>query len=245
MKKILNYIWRFWMILLALTFMLLFFLPVYLLSFRKEHYKYAYFFVRIWCFILFFGMGFRYEFIRLTSKKILKNRQYVIIANHTSIMDIMLMPILFPHHPICFVGKKELVKIPIFGTIYKRICVMVDRNSAKSRADVYRRCAERMQEGDSIVIFPEGGVPDDTGVLLDNFKDGAFILSSKHNFPIAVFTFAGLKEMFPFDNGKGFPGKAKVYLNEILEPDQNPETLRLFSQNEIKKTLEKYYLSKK
>jgi 1-acyl-sn-glycerol-3-phosphate acyltransferase len=38
-----------------------------------------------------------------------------------------------------------LVKIPIFGTIYKRICVMVDRSSAKSRADVYRRCEERME----------------------------------------------------------------------------------------------------
>jgi len=229
------------MVLLGFIFTLIFFVPVYLLSFRKEHYKYAYFFVRMWCFAMFYGMGFRYELKSLTDKKIEKGCQYVIIANHTSLMDVMIPCLLFPNHPICMVGKKELVKIPIFGTVYKRICVMVDRSSARSRADVYRRCAERMQEGDSIVIFPEGGVPDDTSVILDNFKDGAFTLSSKHHFPIAVFTFVGLKEMFPFDNGKGFPGKVKIYLNDILEPDKTIHELKSMSHNEIKKVLAQHY----
>lgn len=241
MTKILNYVWRGWMVLLGFIFTLIFFVPVYLLSFRKEHYKYAYFFVRMWCFAMFYGMGFRYELKSLTDKKIEKGCQYVIIANHTSLMDVMIPCLLFPNHPICMVGKKELVKIPIFGTVYKRICVMVDRSSARSRADVYRRCAERMQEGDSIVIFPEGGVPDDTSVILDNFKDGAFTLSSKHHFPIAVFTFVGLKEMFPFDNGKGFPGKVKIYLNDILEPDKTIHELKSMSHNEIKKVLAQHY----
>lgn len=106
---------------------------------------------------MFYGMGFRYDLIQLSEQKKDKNKEYVFISNHTSIMDIMLTCILFPDHPICFVGKKELVKIPIFGTIYKRICVMVDRTSARSRADVYRRCAEKMEEGNSIAIFPEEG----------------------------------------------------------------------------------------
>ena len=245
MTKFLNYLWRGWMVLLGLLLTLLFFVPVYVLSFRKEHYKYAYFFVRLWCFAMFYGMGFRYELINLTTKKIEKNRQYVVIANHTSLIDVLIPCMLFPNHPLCMVGKKELVKIPIFGTVYKRVCVMVDRSSARSRADVYRRCAERMDEGDSIVIFPEGGVPDDTSVILDNFKDGAFILSSKHESPIAVYTFVGLKEMFPFENGKGFPGKVKIYLNEILEPDKTAAELKSISQNEIKNVLEKHYFSKK
>ena len=227
MTKFLNYAWRGWMVLLGIIFTVIFFIPVYLLSFRKEHYRFAYFFVRLWCFALFYGMGFRYELKNESNKKIEKNKQYVIIANHTSIMDIMIPCILFPHHPICFVGKKELVKIPIFGSIYKRICVMVDRTSAKSRADVYRRCSERMNEGDSVVIFPEGGVPDDTAVILDDFKDGAFTLSSKHNHPIAVFTIIGLKEMFPFENSKGFPGKVRIIMNDILEPDKTTQELLL------------------
>ena len=238
MTKLLNSLWRGWMIIIAGILLIIFFVPVYILSFRKEHYKYAYFFVRLWCKGIFYGMGFRYELIKLTDKKIDKDQQYVIIANHTSIMDIMLPVILFPKHPICFVGKKELVKIPIFGTIYKRICVMVDRSSARSRAEVYKRCAERMAEGDSIVIFPEGGVPDDTSVLLASFKDGAFILSREHQSPIAVFTFIGLKEMFPFNNGQGHPGKVRIFMNDIIEPTKNIQELKEVSHNLIKFTLE-------
>ena len=238
MTKLLNYLWRGWMIIIAGILLIIFFVPVYILSFRKEHYKYAYFFVRLWCKGIFYGMGFRYELIKLTDKKIDKDQQYVIIANHTSIMDIMLPVILFPKHPICFVGKKELVKIPIFGTIYKRICVMVDRSSARSRAEVYKRWAERMAEGDSIVIFPEGGVPDDTSVLLAPFKDGAFILSREQQSAIAVFTFVGLKEMFPFNNGQGHPGKVRIFMNDIIEPTKNIQELKEVSHNLIKFTLE-------
>lgn len=196
--------------------------------------------MRIWCFGMFYGMGFRYDLIKLSDQKIDKNKQYVFISNHTSIMDIMLTCILLPDHPVCFVGKKELVKIPIFGTIYKRICVMVDRTSARSRADVYRRCAEKMEEGNTIAIFPEGGVPDDTSIILDEFKDGAFILSSKHNSPIAAYTFIGLKKMFPFDNSKGYPGRVRVYFNGVINPTPSPKDSKSEAFEEIKKTLLKH-----
>ncbi|ASK31819.1 1-acyl-sn-glycerol-3-phosphate acyltransferase [Chryseobacterium sp. T16E-39] len=237
MVKILNYLWRFWLLILAFVLTIVFGVPVYILSFNKKHYKYAYRFIRFWCYGMFYGMGLRYELINLTDKKVDPGRQYVVISNHTSIMDIMLPCILFPNHPLCYVGKKELVKIPIFGTIYKRICVMVDRGSARSRADVYRRCAEKMEEGNSIVLFPEGGVPDDTSILLDEFKDGAFTLSTKHQSPIAVYTFVGLKEIFPFDNSKGRPGKVKVYFNDIMEPSASQKDMKTAAFNEIKKTL--------
>lgn len=237
MKKVLVYAWRFWMVILGTVLTLIFFLPVYILSIRKQDYRYCYFFVRLWAIGMFYGMGFRYKLISKTQQKIDRTQPYVIIANHTSIMDIMLPCILFPHHPLCYVGKKELVKIPIFGTVYKRVCVMVDRKSARSRADVYRRCAERMKEGQSIVIFPEGGVPDDTSIILDQFKDGAFILASKHQFPIAVFTFKGLKEMFPFDNSKGYPGVVKVFFNKILQPDVKIKELKEQAYLEIEQSL--------
>ncbi|MBW8362757.1 MAG: 1-acyl-sn-glycerol-3-phosphate acyltransferase [Kaistella sp.] len=238
MTKILNYIWRGWFVLLGILLTLILGIPVFLLSLKKEHYKYCYQFIRVWCFGMFYGMGFRYELISLSKDKIDPQQQYVFIANHTSIIDILLPCILIRDHPLCYVGKKELVKIPVFGMIYKRICVMVDRSSAKSRADVYRRCAERMQEGQSVVIFPEGGVPDDTSVILDHFKDGAFILASKHHFPLAVYTFVGLKQMFPFNHAKGYPGKVKIYFNGIMEPQTGAKDLKASAHSEIKKVLE-------
>ncbi|WP_300672004.1 lysophospholipid acyltransferase family protein [Soonwooa sp.] len=245
MTAFLNILWRIWMIIIGLVFTITIGLPVYLLSFRKSHYRYCYFFIRLWAYCMYYGMGMRYKRINLSKQKIDKHQQYVFVSNHTSIMDIMLMLILVPKHPLCFVGKKELVKIPIFGTIYKRVCVMVDRNSARSRADVYRRCAEKMQEGCSIVIFPEGGVPDDTSIILDDFKDGAFILATKHNFSIASFTFVGLKEMFPFNNKKGHPGCAKAYFNGIYEPDLSMSELKSAVYKDIKNVLNEYYIINK
>jgi 1-acyl-sn-glycerol-3-phosphate acyltransferase len=238
MTKTLNYIWRAWFILLAFTLMLICAIPVYLLSIRKKDYPFAYWWIRMFCILLFYGMGFRYSFENLSGKKIEKNKQYVIIANHTSIMDIMLTVVLFPNHPLCFVGKKELEKIPLFGTIYRRICVLVDRSSPRSRARVYQLCSERMQNGQNIVIFPEGGVSDDPSVILDEFKDGPFLLANKHKHPLIVQTYVGLKEKFPFDNSKGKPGKIKVFLNDILEPNgNNHQELKKIAFSEIKSTL--------
>ncbi len=216
-----SYLWRIWFVVLAFSLTVVVFLPVFVLSFNKKHYRYAYFFIRMWSIFLFYGMGLRYDLINNSGQKIDRKNQYIIISNHTSMMDIMLMFVLFPYHPICFVGKQELEKIPIFGLIYKRICVMVDRNSSQSRAKVYEKCAERISQKNSIVIFPEGGIPDDTNVVLDKFKDGAFKISEEHCLPIVVFTFSGLKKIFPYDNSKGRPGRVKVYLNSILEPSQS------------------------
>lgn len=239
MTRILNYIWRGWFILLAFIFILLFAIPVLLLSIKEKHFKYAYVFMRLFCIIIFYGMGFRYQLIHKTAKKIEKDRNYIFIANHTSTIDIMLMVVLHKHHPICFIGKAELARIPIFGILYKRIAILVDRSSPKSRGRVYQLAAEKMRHGQNIVIFPEGGVHPDPTIILDEFKDGAFILSTKHHFPVVIYTFAGLKEMFPFENDKGHPGKVTVYLNEIIKPSTVSE-MKSFSYSEIKKTLEEH-----
>ncbi|PIE50305.1 MAG: 1-acyl-sn-glycerol-3-phosphate acyltransferase [Flavobacteriales bacterium] len=219
MVKVLNYIWRGWFMFLATVLTLIFALPVYIFSLQKNGYKKAYFFIRLWSYGLFYGMGFRYELINLTEQRLNKNEQYIVIANHTSIMDIMLSCILLPHHSVCFVGKKELDRIPIFGVAYRKACILVDRKCPKSRSQVYAKCAERMDEGNSIILYPEGGVPNDTSIVLDEFKNGAFAMSCKHQKKIAVFTFVGLKEFFPFDHGKGKMGKVKVFFNGILEPE--------------------------
>ena len=81
MTKLLNYLWRGWMILLGTVFTLIFFLPVYSLSFYKSHYKYAYFFVRLWCLAMFYGMGFRYKLHNISGKEIDKNRQYQLVRD--------------------------------------------------------------------------------------------------------------------------------------------------------------------
>ena len=114
-------------------------------------------------------------------------------------------------------GKKELSKIPLFGFFYKRTCILVDRSSSKSRMEVFNRAQKRINQGLSICIFPEGGVPDDESVVLDTFKDGAFRLAIEHEIPIVPITFADNKKRFSYTFFSGSPGIMRVKMHSHIE----------------------------
>lgn len=133
----------------------------------------------------------------------------MLVANHTSMTDIMLMLVVMKS-PFVFVGKKELAKIPLFGYFYKRTCILVDRGNQRSRKEVFDRAQKRLSEGTSICIFPEGGVPDDRSLILDTFKDGAFRLAIDHQISIVPIVFHDNKKRFSYKFFSGSPGKMRV-----------------------------------
>jgi 1-acyl-sn-glycerol-3-phosphate acyltransferase len=203
-------LWRIWFYLM-MGIPIIIMLPFLVVSILKEKW-YPYFFVmaRIWAKAILFGSGFYYRVER--EQKLDPEKSYMFVANHTSMADIMLM-LAVVKNPFVFVGKKELSKIPLFGFFYKRTCILVDRNSARSRMEVFNRAEKRLQQGLSICIFPEGGVPADESILLDTFKDGAFRLAIEHNIPIVPLTFADNKKRFSYTFFSGSPGlmRAKVH----------------------------------
>jgi len=146
----------------------------------------------------------------------------MLVANHTSMLDIMLM-LHVSKNPFVFVGKKELVKIPVFGFFYKRVCIMVDREDSKSRMGVYRRAQKRLSNGLSICIFPEGGVPEEH-IVLDTFKEGAFKMAIAHNIPIVPMTFYDSKKRFPFTFYSGGPGPLRVRVNSFIKTNHLEES---------------------
>lgn len=209
-KYFLWLLWRIWFyILMGVPIILL--SPILILSILSEK-TYPQFFViaRIWAKIILLGMGFYYKIER--EQKIERGKSYMLVANHTSMTDIMLM-LVVSKNPFVFVGKKELAKIPIFGFFYKRTSILVDRNNPKSRQEVFTRAQQRLNDGLSICIFPEGGVPTDETVVLDEFKDGAFRLAIEHQIPIVPMTFPDNKKRFSYTFFSGSPGlmRAKVH----------------------------------
>ena len=74
-----------------------------------------------------------------------------------------------------------------------------------------------MNDGTSICIFPEGGVPDDSGVLLDTFKDGAFRLAIDHQIPVVPLVFYDNRKRFPYVFFEGTPGKMRVKIKKFIE----------------------------
>jgi len=206
--------WRVWFyILMAIPILIMF--PFLVASILTES-GYPYFFkmARIWAKFILFGMGFYYKVDR--TQYLQPNKSYVIVANHTSMVDIMLM-LATIRKPFVFVGKKELVKIPLFGFFYKRTCILVDRTSSRSKHSVFDRAQKRINQGLSICIFPEGGVPDDESILLDPFKDGAFRLAIEHQLPIVPIAFADNKKRFSYTLFSGSPGLLRVKILPFVE----------------------------
>jgi 1-acyl-sn-glycerol-3-phosphate acyltransferase len=169
---------------------------------------------RIWARIILFGMGFRVE-LEL-EEQIIEGKSYMFVSNHTSMTDIMLM-LSVVKNPFVFVGKKELTKIPLFGFFYKRTCILVDRSSSKSRMEVFERAQKKLNQGFSICIFPEGGVPFDESIVLDEFKDGAFRLAIDHHIPIVPITFADNKKRFSYTFFSGSPGLMRVKIHSFFD----------------------------
>ncbi len=214
LKIIFWVLWRIWFyILMGLPILIMF--PFLFISILKEKW-YPYFFImaRIWAKIILYGMGFYYKVEK--DEDLDESKSYMFVSNHTSMTDIMLMLAVI-RNPFVFVGKKELSKIPLFGFFYKRTCILVDRKSSKSRMEVFNRAQKRLSQGLSICIFPEGGVPNDESVLLDEFKDGAFRLAVEHQIPIIPISFADNKERFSYTFLSGSPGIMRVKIHNRID----------------------------
>jgi 1-acyl-sn-glycerol-3-phosphate acyltransferase len=207
-------LWRVWFyVLMAIPILIMF--PFLVASILTES-GYPYFFkmARIWSKFILFGMGFYYKIDR--EQVLDSDKNYMLVANHTSMVDIMLMLVTISK-PFVFVGKKELEKIPLFGFFYKRTCILVDRTSSKSRQAVFDRAQKRIDQGLSICIFPEGGVPDDESIILDTFKDGAFRLALEHQLPIVPITFGDNKKRFSYTFFSGSPGIMRVKVGRQID----------------------------
>lgn len=238
LKNILILLWRIWFYLLV-TLPIIVLFPVLIVSILKETW-YPFFFklARIWAKFILFGMGFWYKVT--TEETPEANKSYMFIANHTSMIDIMLM-LAVVKNPFVFVGKKELSKIPLFGFFYKRTSILVDRDSAKSRFEVYEQAQRRLNQGLSICIFPEGKVPEEH-ILLDEFKDGAFRLALEHQIPIVPMTFLDNKKRFSYTFFSGSPGIMRVkmhkFINTALLELDSKKALREEARNLILADLE-------
>jgi 1-acyl-sn-glycerol-3-phosphate acyltransferase len=214
-------IWRVWFyVCMAIPILVMF--PFLVLSILTES-GYPYFFkmARIWARFILFGMGFYYKIDK--QQEFESDKSYMFIANHTSMVDIMLM-LVSVRKPFVFVGKQELSKIPLFGFFYKRTCILVDRTNSKSKHSVFERAQKRINQGLSICIFPEGKVPDDESIVLDEFKNGAFRLAIDHQLTIVPIAFLDNKKRYSYTIFSGKPGLLRVKILSFIDTNNKTKT---------------------
>jgi 1-acyl-sn-glycerol-3-phosphate acyltransferase len=116
---------------------------------------------------------------------------YVVVANHESFADILLIS----HLPweMKWLSKKELFKIPVAGwAMHLAGDVQLERGDRGSASEAMGRCKEVLAQRVSVMIFPEGTRAHDGE--LGAFKDGAFRLAIETQLPILPLCVTGTKE---------------------------------------------------
>lgn len=128
-----------------------------------------------------------------------KGQPYVFAANHFSYIDIAMMG--YIPGDVVYIGKSSIRKIPLFGYYFKKLHIAVDRQSAKSRGEVLIRAKKYIDQGSSIVIFPEGGITTGAPPHMNRFKDGAFTMAIDKQIPVIPVTLSFNHLILP-DDGK-------------------------------------------
>lgn len=120
---------------------------------------------------------------------------YVVVANHQSMADIPLIHGNLGLH-IKWIMKKELEKVPFFGTACKNLgCIGVDRSNREAALESIKNAKKRLSQKACVCFFPEGTRSHD-GVLKP-FKKGAFRFALESGFPILPVTIKNSKNALP------------------------------------------------
>lgn len=122
-------------------------------------------------------------------------RSCIFMCNHQSNYDI---PVLLGKLPVQFrwLAKAELFKIPLFGRSMRGAgYISIDRFDRSSAFKSLDRAAKTIQQGTSVMIFPEG--TRSTDGKLRPFKKGGFVLAVDAGVPIVPVIIRGTYEIMP------------------------------------------------
>ncbi|MDD3905114.1 MAG: lysophospholipid acyltransferase family protein [Candidatus Omnitrophica bacterium] len=123
-----------------------------------------------------------------------KNRTYIVVANHQSLADIIIVYLI--RMQFKWVAKDSLFNLPFVGwcmSLAKHI--KLERGDFGSIKKVYREAAGWLRGGMSVLFFPEG-TRSNTGEMRD-FQNGAFKLAIKEKVPVLPVSIKGTGDAIP------------------------------------------------
>lgn len=214
-----NNLWKLYIgIVFAITLIL--FYPLFLIFLSSETlkpftFKLNVFWSRLMRMLCFYG-------VEVQGDSIPNDAPFILCANHTSYLDIFLMYSAFPNHKFLFMGKSEILSYPLIKTFFKRLNIPVYRNNRIKAAKSFIQARKEMRNSWSIVIFPEGGIPNETPYVVP-FKDGAFQLAKAAGVGIQAITFIDNYYLFSdpenvFDGA--MPGLARIMVHPYISKQE-------------------------
>jgi 1-acyl-sn-glycerol-3-phosphate acyltransferase len=123
------------------------------------------------------------------------NVSYIYAANHQSWFDIFAM---LGKLPVQFrwLAKTELFHVFMLGRAMKAAgYIPIDRSNRRKAFESMQLAAQRIREGTSVVIFPEGTRSLDG--KLQEFKKGGFMLAFQSQHPVVPISISGSHKILP------------------------------------------------
>jgi 1-acyl-sn-glycerol-3-phosphate acyltransferase len=167
---------------------------------------------RAWSWLILKTSGIR---VRVEGLEHVNPRQTTIFCvNHQSAMDI---PILFVNLPVQFrfVAKRSLFHMPFLGWHLRRSGhIPVDRDRPREALKSMEKVAQKIREGKSVLLFPEGH-RSRTGQMLP-FKAGSFYIGILAGEPIVPITLNGTRHVLKPDTYQVRPGQTEMIVHPVI-----------------------------
>ncbi len=193
--------------------------------FRKNNRKIR----RGWAKLQKYMMGYR-----VTKKGEIDEDAELLVINHQSLIDIILIEELHPKN-ICWVTKQELAKIPVFGhVVHAPRMIAVDRKDKRSMLKLFKTAKSRVKDGRVIAIFPEGTRGE--GRKLLRFKKGTKFLAETLNLKIQPVVISGTRDVFDTKTMLAYSGDVSIKFLPSFYPTKDTswfEDLQANMQKEL------------
>jgi 1-acyl-sn-glycerol-3-phosphate acyltransferase len=217
LKEILGRIFALWAMVWFVGTMFIVLIPIWIIGLWPEPKKTIYLckILRGWMKFFFFITALR---IRIIGKEYFKKGEtFIVVCNHNTLFDIPVSTPAIPG-PSKTIAKIEMSRIPLFGMIYKRGSVLVDRKNEESRKASYGKMKNVLELGIHMCIYPEG-TRNKTKEPLQRFHDGAFKLAVDTGRSVLPAIIFNTKNIMP--NNKTFylwPGKIEMHFLSPIDP---------------------------
>ncbi len=131
-------------------------------------------------------------------EKMPKEGRFLLVCNHLSLLDPLVMLSRLSQFQLSFISKKENRDMPIIGAVMHRsMCQMIDRENDREALKSIIRCIHLLQEDEvNVVVFPEGYTSRDGH--LQHFRSGVFKIALKAQVPIVVCTLEGTEKALSY-----------------------------------------------
>ena len=164
---------------------------------------------------------------------------YIFMANHQGSYDIFA---LLGHLPFQFkwLAKKELFSIPFFGwTMAAAGYISIDREGTRETVEAMNEAAQKIRDGMSVVIFPEGSRSPDGSI--QPFKKGGFTLAIKSKVPVIPVALVGSRDIMPKDKLTLSPGEIRMRIDHPIETQNYSLKDRKILMERVNKTISKNF----